>query len=106
MAYRAHDTARKKGWWPEGTNPIEKLALIVTEVSEAIEQARITDTRDYYKIKFGPEGQMFGIAEELADIIIRTLDFCAAYGIDIDKAVQRKMAYNESRPWRHGGKLA
>lgn len=45
-----------------------------------------------------------GIPSELADIIIRVLDICAANGIDIAAAIADKMAFNETRPYRHGGK--
>lgn len=46
------------------------------------------------------------IEEEIADIIIRTLDTAHAFGVDIDRAVKAKMAYNATRAHRHGGKLA
>jgi hypothetical protein len=45
-----------------------------------------------------------GIPSELADIVIRVLHFSGKHGIDIEKAVVEKMAYNESRPYLHGGK--
>jgi len=45
-----------------------------------------------------------GIPSELADIIIRVLDICGAYGVDIDAAVESKMEFNETREVRHGGK--
>jgi hypothetical protein len=45
-----------------------------------------------------------GIPSEMADEIIRVLHFCGKHKIDIDKAVREKMAYNESRPMKHGGK--
>lgn len=41
---------------------------------------------------------------ELADAIIRILDYCGYAGIDIDAAVERKHEYNKTRPYRHGGK--
>lgn len=44
--------------------------------------------------------------EELADILIRTLDTAITLGVDIERAVRIKSAYNESRPHRNGGKLA
>ena len=47
-----------------------------------------------------------GIPSELADIIIRVLDIAAFHHIDIAAAIADKMAYNESRTYRHGGKLS
>lgn len=44
--------------------------------------------------------------EELADILIRTLDTAVTFGVDLDRAVEVKRAYNATRPHRHGGKLA
>lgn len=46
------------------------------------------------------------IEEGLADILIRTLDTAHAYGVDVDRAVRLKMAYNATRGKRWGGKLA
>jgi len=45
-------------------------------------------------------------SEEIADILIRTLDLAKAMDIDVDKAVQVKCEYNKTRPHRNGGKLA
>ena len=41
---------------------------------------------------------------ELADVIIRVLDYCGYAGIDIDAAISQKHEYNRTRPYRHGGK--
>lgn len=46
-----------------------------------------------------------GIAVEMADCIIRILDWCGKAGVDIDDVVERKMAYNETRPYKHGNKV-
>lgn len=46
------------------------------------------------------------VEEELADIIIRTLDNAAEFNVDIAKAVAVKMAFNSGRAFQHGGKLA
>jgi len=44
--------------------------------------------------------------EELADIIIRAMDNAVQLGINIEHAVEVKSAYNKTRAFRHGGKLA
>lgn len=44
--------------------------------------------------------------EEIADILIRTIDTAKTLGIDIEKAIYNKNEYNRSRPYKHGGKLA
>lgn len=58
-------------------------------------------TDDLWK-ELGFEAKPVGVPSELADIIIRTLDAAAAWGIDIDAAVRRKIAYNATRPHKHG----
>jgi NTP pyrophosphatase (non-canonical NTP hydrolase) len=44
--------------------------------------------------------------EEIADLLIRTLDQAQAHGVDVAKAVSVKMAYNATRPFLHGAKKA
>lgn len=44
--------------------------------------------------------------EELADIIIRAAEIAVHKGLDIERAVSIKHAYNVCRPYKHGGKLA
>lgn len=44
--------------------------------------------------------------EELADIVIRAIDTAHLLGVDISFAVEMKVAYNRTRPYRHGGKIA
>ena len=46
------------------------------------------------------------LEEELADIVIRAFDTAKALGVDIERAVSVKHAFNASRPYRHGGKVA
>lgn len=56
--------------------------------------------------QYGFEVKPIGIPSELADIIIRVGDIAGYYGIDLEAAVVEKMTYNETRGYRHGGKLA
>ena len=46
------------------------------------------------------------LEEELADIVIRCLDTAETFGVDLERAIEAKHAYNGSRPRKHGGKLA
>ena len=46
-----------------------------------------------------------GIPSELADVVIRILDFCESKNIDLESIIIEKMKYNESRPYKHGNKL-
>lgn len=40
----------------------------------------------------------------MVDCIIRILDYLSKIGVDIEGIMERKMKYNESRSYRHGGK--
>jgi hypothetical protein len=42
------------------------------------------------------------VEEELADAIIRICGLAGTYKIDLDWHVVAKMAYNETRPFKHG----
>lgn len=74
-----------------------------SELSEALEVYRNGyDPNVVYFDKGKPEG----FAIELADCFIRILDTCEALGIDLQLATEMKLAYNKTRPFRHGGKRA
>lgn len=90
LAKDNHQNSIEKGWYePEPTVP-ELLCMIHSEVSEVVDAYR--------------NGRDNEIGEELADIILRTLDLSAHLEIDIHSAVLNKLEYNKTRPYRHGGK--
>lgn len=99
LAAKVHETAVAHGWWEKPPSFGEVVALIHSEVSEALEEYRHKRPMVYLC-----EGKPEGIATELADAMIRILDYCASEGIDIDAAMEQKMEYNKTRPYRHGGK--
>lgn len=99
----AHRIAVAHGWWSEERNVGELLMLIVTEVAEAMEEWRHGhDLSQTYYVEGKPEG----VPSELADVMIRVADLAAHFGISLETVVQEKLHYNESRPYRHGGKRA
>lgn len=45
-----------------------------------------------------------GLASELADAVIRIMDFAGYKGIDLEAMIIRKHEFNKSRAYKHGGK--
>lgn len=96
-----HTTASDKGWWDVEPNIPEKLALIHSEISEALEEFRNGNMETYF-VNAKPEG----FAVELADAVIRIMDLCGYLQIDLESTMMDKAAYNKLRAYRHGGKKA
>ena len=97
-----HDLALEKGWYDRKRDIPELCMLITCELAELVEAYRNGDLNKPCDKPI----QLTCMEEEIADIIIRTLDMAGAYGIDVVRAVQVKHDYNIDRPKRHGGKLA
>lgn len=95
---RAAANAEAKGF-TQVTVP-EMVALLHSEVSEALESYRNNEALLWY----AEDGKPEGVAAEFADVLIRLLHYAHILGIDLEGAVKDKMDYNESRPYRHGGK--
>lgn len=102
-----HDWAQSKGWWerPEDQNIPSKLALVHSEVSEALEDYREGNMETTRAAPL-PSSKPVGFPSEIADVFIRLFDLCGYLGIDIDGEVRAKMDYNRTREYRHGGKKA
>ena len=96
----AHSTAVEKGWWEKERSIPEQIVLMHSELSEAVEELRKENPRPFYLVDGKPEG--WGV--ELADTVIRIMDTCEQYHVDLQGLIELKMKYNENRPHRHGGK--
>ena len=98
-----HKNAVNHGWYDGGKKNFgELLMLIVTEVAEVMEEYR--KGKGFKETYTDEKGKMCGIPSELADIVIRVMDLCGYYGIDLEQAIKEKHEYNKTRPYKHGGK--
>lgn len=79
-----------------------KLMLIVVEVAEALEEFRDGKIERYYNPEKPTKPE--GVAPELADVVIRVGDLAHMLGIDLNREIEIKMMYNNTRPRKHGGK--
>jgi len=76
------DLFNKHGLWGD----LVELALITTEVSEAMNKIRRDEDVD----------------EELADIVIRVMNYCNRKGKDLRSLIISKNKKNLERPYLHG----
>ena len=96
MAEDVHTIAVNHGWWEQDRGAAEVIALIHSELSEALEYARHGD---------GPSDHIpeyTGVEEELADAVIRIMDYAAHQGLRVAEALEAKSTYNDGRPYKHG----
>lgn len=91
MVKLCHSRSKKAGWWTDNANLAEKICLIHSELSEAMEGLR----KDLMDDKL-PHRKMEEV--EMADAVIRIFDYCGRRGFDLEGAIMEKLAFNESRP--------
>lgn len=130
MVKKAHENAVNHGFWDPPLEFGTAIALIHSELSEALEEERAGNPDIWFHCnEIDGRGQcnpsdefdciMYrkeslckyrnrkpeGVAVELADAVIRIADLCGHLGIDLNAAIELKMAYNEGRPYKHGKKF-
>jgi NTP pyrophosphatase (non-canonical NTP hydrolase) len=101
LAREVHENARAKGFYDNPPSPAERIALIHSEASELLESYR----KGFEDEPSSHAGLMLSEEEEeMADIVIRVMDFAASRGVDLGKAIVAKHLYNTNRPRMHGNK--
>jgi len=93
--------AVKSGWEDKKPPVPEMVALICSEACEALEEYRNSKPL-MYQGEGGKKPE--GLAAEFADIVIRVAHYAGSLGFDLESAIEVKMEYNRTRPYRHGGK--
>lgn len=96
------EIAKSKGWHDEDqpfANLVANLHGEVSELWEAYRRGELTKSCDKPVL-------LNCIEEELADIVIRSMDTAGKFGVDLGQAILKKSEYNRTRARRHGGKLA
>lgn len=103
----------EKGWREEpgrgdreGPWVAAYIALAHSELSEALDAYREkcwSETAPSVQAD-GLNGKPIGVGPELADVLIRVLDMCDIWDIDIEYEVKRVLAYGWTRPYQHGGR--
>ncbi len=113
---------KKRGFWEGEHNTGERLMLMVSELAEGLEADRKgrhskLSPKDYNKLQAAFQaGRQEDFKEgfkalvkdtfedELADVVIRVLDYVGGMGIPLAEHIQLKLMYNSTRPYKHGKK--
>lgn len=97
-ANQVYEMAKSKGWWDNPREDGTLIALMHSELSEALEASRHGNPKSEHIPEFS------AIEEEMADVVIRAMDYCRARGYELGSAIEAKIAFNAGRERMHGGK--
>ena len=113
LAKKVHGLNVAKGFYDEQPSKDRQIMLVVSELSEAYESVRKGRKahKDFVEVTTESSSCMkedFELfvkdteEDEIADAVIRLLDYCGNRGINLDAHINLKLAYNQLRPYKHG----
>ena len=122
LSKRIHEANRLKGFYDKPVEVGTRLMLVVSELSEALEADRHGKYADLSLLdEMEREGYQWSDPlaklsllkrfesdvkdsheDEIADAIIRLLDYAGSRNMDIGKHIRHKLSYNSTRPYKHG----
>jgi NTP pyrophosphatase (non-canonical NTP hydrolase) len=93
----------EKGWRTDDINNKHAFAAYI-----ALAHSELSETLEAYRDKQWSEtrkdGKPVGVGPELADVVIRVLDMCDRWEINIAYEIERVLNYGWTRPYQHGGR--
>jgi NTP pyrophosphatase (non-canonical NTP hydrolase) len=98
IAAAVQEIAISKGWWKGDRNDGEMIALMHAELSEALEGLRHGNPISDHICGYS------AVEEELADVVIRIMDYAMSRKYQVANAIIAKIEFNRNRPYMHGGK--
>jgi NTP pyrophosphatase (non-canonical NTP hydrolase) len=110
LADEVYGVAKKSGFHDKPVDlavMLQNLAGEQAELWESYRKQTLNDLCDKAdKMQEAGLEPLTSIEEEMADIVIRALDTAVEHRVDIGRAVRLKNAFNKTRAFRHGGKIA
>jgi len=97
-AFEVNSIAVQKGWHKTERNDGELIALMHSELSEMLEALRHDNPPSEHIPQFS------AVEEELANVVIRAMDYAVAKNHRIAHAIIAKIEFNRTREYKHGGK--
>lgn len=101
-----HQLARDKGWYDQPESEDQFIARFVANTHGELSELWEAHRKGNLRAPCDKDAGLTYLEEEMADILIRTLDACGRLNVDIERAVRLKHEHNKSRAYRHGNKKA
>jgi len=114
LADEIYEDAKKKGWYDKEESENQYIERMCNNLHDEVSELHEAWRNGLLRVDCDKTDKMTAMGlpaitsleEELADIIIRALDNSKRLGVNIERAIEIKLKFNKSRPYRHGNKLS